>query len=282
MKKMLSTIVVMLGLSLMWACNSYKIIPDNELAQIFHDAMLVNAFITSDTKDHSTDSVNIYETIFAKYGYTVEDFHYTMDKFARRKSARLSEVAEVMVLLLDREAKELGLQVEKLDTIENVARRRFTRTLFEKENIEVKELADTAKLYFTLNNLHPGKYSVTGYYTLPKEEKVNMRRVLINWERQDSTKRQAINSAIFPRDSSSYNYQMDLDMDDVDRMTISFDHFNERKDRPKKPKMTIHSIKVEYTPTLEECVRQLFNEQSGMRIFADTMLHLTNPKPAEE
>ena len=59
MKQLLYSLVVALGLSLMWACNSHKLIPDKELAMIFHDAMLVNAFITSDTRSHNTDPENI-------------------------------------------------------------------------------------------------------------------------------------------------------------------------------------------------------------------------------
>ena len=48
MKRLLYIVLAALGLSLMWACNSYKVIPDRELAQIFHDAMLVNAYISND------------------------------------------------------------------------------------------------------------------------------------------------------------------------------------------------------------------------------------------
>ena len=282
MKKRLSTLVVMLGLSLMWACNSYKIIPDRELAQIFHDAMLVNAYISHDAGQSVTDSINFYEPIFAKYGYTVEDFHYTMDKFSRRKSSRLSDVAEVMLLLLDRESQELSLKVEKLDTIESVARRRYSKILLERENIVTKEVADTSKLYFEFDGVRPGKYAVTGYYTLPKSKSLSNRRAYINAFRKDSTRRQMVNNVMFPRDSSSFTYQFDITSDDMERLTISFNHFVDEKERPKKPNLTIHSLKIEYTPTLEECVERLFNEQSSMRIFADTLLHLTNPNFAKE
>ena len=278
MKKTLTTLVVMMGLWLMWSCNSHKIIPDRELAQIFHDAMLVNAYINNDVGQSAIDSVNFYEPIFAKYGYTVEDFHYTMDKFSRRKSSRLSDVAEVMLLLLDRESQELASQVEKLDTIENVARRRYRETLLERKNIVVKESADTAKLNFELSGIRPGKYAITGYYTLPKPDKLSNRRAYINAFRKDSTRRQMINSVMFPRDSSNFNYQFDVESPEMERLTITFNHFVEEKERPKKPNLTIHSLKIEYTPTLEVCVERLFNEQSGMRIFADTMLHMANPK----
>ena len=282
MKRLLYIVLAALGLSLMWACNSYKVIPDRELAQIFHDAMLVNAYISNDAKSIASDSVKVYEPIFAKYGYTVEDFRYTMEKFSRRKSARLSEVAEMMVLLLDREAAELNEQVVRLDTIENVARRRFTRTLLEKENIQIRGAADTSLMVFNLENIGKGDYTISGYYTLPKESKINNRRLLVRWIRPDSTYSQAINTMVYQRDSMNYIQKLKLDKDGFSRMYISFDHFNNPKDRIKKPNMPIHSLKIEYTPDVEECVRMLFDEQSSMRIFADTMLHLSGVQKSVE
>ena len=51
---------------LLSACARHKIIPDDTLAQIFHDAFLTNAYIGSEGV--KTDSLRIYEPIFARYG----------------------------------------------------------------------------------------------------------------------------------------------------------------------------------------------------------------------
>ena len=58
------------------ACTRHKIIPDEKLAQIFHDAFLTNAYI-GDVRVN-IDSLNIYEPIFARYGYTTRDVYYTI------------------------------------------------------------------------------------------------------------------------------------------------------------------------------------------------------------
>ena len=50
------------------SCTRHKIIPDGELAQIFHDAFLTNAYLNSERV--STDSLRLYEPIFARNGYT--------------------------------------------------------------------------------------------------------------------------------------------------------------------------------------------------------------------
>ena len=84
------------------ACARHTIIPDDELAQIFHDAFLTNAYIGS--QNVRIDSLNIYEPIFARYGYTTEDVQYTIGNFSKRKSARLGDVVE----LRDRPARGGG------------------------------------------------------------------------------------------------------------------------------------------------------------------------------
>ena len=111
---------------LLSACARHKIIPDDTLAQIFHDAFLTNAYIGSEGV--KTDSLRIYEPIFARYGYTTDDVHYTIGNFSKRKSARLGDVVERAIEMLEREGKIYNQEVAVLDTIDNVARRTFTQS----------------------------------------------------------------------------------------------------------------------------------------------------------
>lgn len=88
MKRFLRMAASAAFLLLLSACARHKIIPDDTLAQIFHDAFLTNAYIGSEGV--KTDSLRIYEPIFARYGYTTDDVHYTIGNFSKRKSARLA------------------------------------------------------------------------------------------------------------------------------------------------------------------------------------------------
>lgn len=92
MRRIVRIFLCMFLLVLAGACARHKIIPDRKLAQIFHDAFLANAYIGSEQVD--IDSLNIYEPIFAGYGYTTEDVYYTIGNFSKRKSARLGDVVE--------------------------------------------------------------------------------------------------------------------------------------------------------------------------------------------
>ena len=135
MKRIVRISLCMFLLVLAGACARHKIIPDRKLAQIFHDAFLANAYIGSEQVD--IDSLNIYEPIFAGYGYTTEDVYYTIGNFSKRKSARLGDVVELAIEMLEAEGKYYNREVAVLDTIDNVARRSFTRTVYADSLIRV-------------------------------------------------------------------------------------------------------------------------------------------------
>ena len=143
---------------LLLACSGYKIIPDEQLALIFHDAFLSNAYMQH--RGMRPDSLNLYEPIFAKYGYTTADVQYTIGNFSKRKSARLSDVVEQAIKLLETEAEHLDREVSILDTIDNVARRTFRRTLYADSLVRVTRLRDTARLRFVFDSIRPGDYTI--------------------------------------------------------------------------------------------------------------------------
>ena len=156
---------------LLSACARHKIIPDDTLAQIFHDAFLTNAYIGSEGV--KTDSLRIYEPIFARYGYTTDDVHYTIGNFSKRKSARLGDVVEMAIDKLEAEGKFYDREVAVLDTIDNVARRTFTRTVYADSLIRVGSLRDTARLRIAVD-VQPGEYELRLKYlvdSLDRNEK---------------------------------------------------------------------------------------------------------------
>jgi hypothetical protein len=257
----------------MTACNKPKEIPDKDLGAIFRDAMLVNAYLAINTGTE-LDSLRVYEPIFARYGYTAEDVQYTIHNFSRRKSANLSDVAEYMILLLDREANALNLQVAKLDTVENVARRRFTKVMLADTAINVRKEADSLRLRFVVEPIVAGTYNISAKYTLDSLDKATGRRYRVYFQRRDSSERSIANGLIQRRKGASFDHRYEIMPDDTSyvRLVIEMAHFADRKQKA-TTRMLIHDMKVTYTPPLEKCVEMLFNEQSNMRIFSDTLIH---------
>ena len=266
------TILLLAIVALLTACNKPKVIPDKDLGAIFRDAMLVNAYLAINTGTE-LDSLRVYEPIFARYGYTAEDVQYTIHNFSRRKSAHLSDVAEYMILLLDREANALNLQVAKLDTVENVARRRFTQVLYADTDIDVRKEADSSLLRYVVEPVYTGTYNIDASYTLDSLDKATGRRYRIYFERRDSTQRSIANGIVQRRKGASFSHRYEVRPEDSTyvRLVIDMAHFNDSKNKG-TTRMQIHNMKITYTPPVEKCVELLFNEQSDMRIFSDTLI----------
>ena len=256
-------------------CNKPRVIPDEVLSDIFRDAMLINAYYNVKS-DQSPDSLNIYEPVFARYGYTAEDVQYTVDNISRRKNARLGDVAERMISSLDERMQYLNRESAKLDTIENVAFRRYTRALLGDTTIVAKTAADSTKLRLYLYNIHPGYYRFTSLYSLDSLDKSAGRRYRIYFEREDSTRREFSEGSLMRRAEYVITFaELNDSEDDIARLVIDFYHFDDDMEKKKRtvPKITIHDIRVDYTPPAEYCMKRMLDEQTQMRIFSDTLIH---------
>ena len=260
---------------LLSACARHKIIPDDTLAQIFHDAFLTNAYIGSEGV--KTDSLRIYEPIFARYGYTTDDVHYTIGNFSKRKSARLGDVVERAIEMLEREGKIYNQEVAVLDTIDNVARRTFTRTVLADSLIRVGSLRDTARLSFTLD-VEPGEYSLSLKYLVDSLDR-NQRGLKGSvWlERRDSSRTNVYTTTLRRNREESFSRRFTTDTTHR-RLRIDFLTFNAR---PERPSVTVTDLKVEYIPPTRTAVEKLYEQQLDIRIFADDFLRAAAIPKAE-
>ena len=256
---------------LLSACARHKIIPDDTLAQIFHDAFLTNAYIGSEGV--KTDSLRIYEPIFARYGYTTDDVHYTIGNFSKRKSARLGDVVERAIEMLEREGKIYNQEVAVLDTIDNVARRSFTRTVYADSLIRVGSLRDTARLRISVD-VRPGEYNLSLKYlvdSLDRNEK-GLRGVV--WlERRDSTRTNVYTTTL--RRDRQENFTRRFTVDTTHRrLWVDFIEF---RGKPQRPSLTVSDLKIDYTPETSAAVDSLYMQQLDIRIFADEFFRAAIP-----
>ena len=267
--KILLRAVAGCALLLAASCARHKIIPDDELALIFHDAFLTNAYIGSENV--RIDSLNVYEPIFAHYGYTTSDVQYTIGNFSKRKSARLGDVVEQAIARLEEEGKYYNREVSILDTIDNVARRTFTRTVLADSLIRVRSLSDTARLSFSLDVL-PGEYK----YRIDSLDR-NQRGLRSNmWlERSDSSSVSVYNATL-RRSGREESLSRRFTTDSTHRrLRLSLLVFGEK---PQRPSVTVTDLKVVYTPQTRIAVESLYVRQLDIRIFADEFLRAALPK----
>lgn len=272
MKRVITILLVALALAAT-GCRRYKVIPDRTLGEIFHDAMLTNAY--ADNQGVNVDSLNIYEPIFARYGYTTADVQYTLEEFSRRKSAHLSDVAEYMILLFDREAAELSRQVAILDTIDNVAQRRATRVVLHDTMVRATKAADTTRLRFVVEGVRTGEYAVRATYALDSLDKGVGRRYRVYWICDDSTERIGFGGALIKGGERAMRHTLQSkEGEPKAQLVIDFNYFGSRKGAKPAPRITVKEIEVTYTPPAEDCVDALYREQLDLRIFSDSMVRM--------
>ena len=255
------------------SCRKARIIPDSTLSKIFYEAFLTNAYLAE--KRPSTDSLELYEPIFEKYGYTVEDLQYTIGNFSKRKSARLGNVVEVAIARLEAEGTVLDRETAILDTIDARARRRFTRTLVADTLRTVYKLSDTTRLHVTVDSLQRGDYEVSFAYNIDSLDKNGRMRIYIRSERQDSTLRVELNNLMQRRTDRTVSHTVKND-GSLRRLHISIAE-PDSKSKRERPHITIRDLTVRYLPYAEDVVDSLYEQTLNLGIFNMSLLE---PAPA--
>lgn len=264
MKRLLLYIASMLVAGAVAGCSNYKIIPDDQLADIFHDAYLTNAYIQQ--QGLRLDSMNIYEPIFARYGYTTADVQYTIGNFSKRKSARLSEVVEQAIEQLEAESKYYEHEVAILDTIDHIAQRTLRRTLLSDSVIRLSRLRDTSRLRFVVDSIRPGSYTVTFDYHIDSLDRNTQQRTSVWLERADGRRVSVSPTYMARRRIAQYRRELTADSN-ARRLVLNIYEVRDRD--PKQPHAMIRNLRVDYTPYAEEAVDSLFLRQLNLKLFAD-------------
>lgn len=279
MKRFFKSLTVIVAAVAAVACARHKIIPDDTLALIFHDAFLTNAYI--DNEDVEKDSLNFYEPIFEKYGYTIEDVRYTIGNFSKRKSARLGDVVEIAIDILEEEGTVYEKEVAVLDTIDNTARRLFTRTIYTDSLVRIKGVKDSTKRFITIGNLRQGEYKIDFDYLFDSLDNSHQRKVIMWFERSDSS--EMGRQQFFLRksyDVEEFSRTLVADKE-AERLIINLLETGTTKPQKGKKQhtgLTITDLRIAHIPTVEDAVDSLFAKQLVIKIFADEFLSLFTPQ----
>ena len=246
------------------SCGKPRIIPDSTLSEIFYEAFLTNAYIGE--MGVKTDSLAIYETIFDKYGYTVEDLQYTIGNFSKRKSARLGNVVEVAIARLEAEGTYYDRETAILDTIDARARRIFSRTVYADSLVTVYKLADTVNMRIVIDSLQRGEYEVSYTYNVDSLDKNSRQRTVIRSERAGGSPRVEYNSIMQRRTDRQVTSKIRND-GSLHRITIALAELDYANSRPERPHMTFRDIEVRVVPYAEDVVDSLYERTIDLGIF---------------
>lgn len=257
------TIAAGLLLAALAACNRPKDIPGSKLVNIFHDAFVANAYMRE--MNISADSLEVYEPIFRRYGYTVDDVRYTLSRISERKSSRLSDLMTSVGDWLSEEAEAEAYRVMILDTIDNVAQRAFTRTIYADSLIRATRMADTTRLQVVVDDLLPGEYTVSFDYFIDSLDKNRVSRAELWLEKGDSSSVSRYTTVLYRYRDDSFTRR--LTVDSTHRSLHLNMYYHMRHDRREQPNVTIRNLKVVRVLPKAEAVDSLYREQLGIRIF---------------
>jgi len=174
---------------------------------------------------------------------------YTIGNFSKRKSARLSDVVEQAIKLLETEAEHLDREVSILDTIDNVARRTFRRTLYADSLVRVTRLRDTARLRFVFDSIRPGDYTIAFDYLIDSLDENTQLRASVWFERADDRRVNVSPTYLTRRRAAEYRREMKAD---TSMRRLVLDLYEIRSPKPKRPHMTVRNLRVVYTPDAAE------------------------------
>ena len=237
--KSLSVVAVTL-LSLTSCGDQPKIIPDDELAQIFCEAYLQNAFVMNYVG--TSDTLDIYTPIFAKYGYNEKDVRFTIGNFSKRKSAKLSDVVDKAIILIEEQRTVISKQIAVRDTLHALGRRLFARTVRFDSVINVRRKADTSRLTIRIPIDEKGEFEVSYKYvvdSVDKNHNMRTRHYIIN---HYGNRQGGESSHRMRRNSQRGKYNNSFKVEEHYReLVLDLNPYNENMT---DPKMRIDSLKV--------------------------------------
>ncbi len=269
MKRLLISLATLATLLLM-GCEQHKIIPDQTLAMIFHDAFLANSYY--DRTNVKRDSLLIYEPIFEKYGYTAEDVQYTIGNFSKRKSARLGDVVELAIDILEEEGLRLDKEVADLDTVRNVATRFARYTYWRDTTIRCTRLRDTTRLRIELDSIREGNYKIEVTYFVDSLDKNRNNRATIYMQHPDGSK--ISSQTITLRRDKEQTYERNISTTDSLPHKLVIDFWEPQKRQElNRPSIRLNEVKVTYILPDQQAIDSLFRNDLKLRLFADDFFH---------
>ena len=245
------------------ACSGPKVIPDQDLVNIFHDAFVVNAYMSE--ADITSDSLYVYEPIFKRYGYTMDDLQHTLTTINERKSSRISEIMSEVSRKLEQESKAEHRKIVVLDTIDNVAKRAYTRTVYSDSLIRVNELRDTSKLRITLKDLIKGEYTVSFDYLIDTLDENRNSRVEVYLVVNDTTHSLRHTMMLSRYRNGKYSRKFSADTQHKELYVNMYYH--PKNEESKLPDITIRNFKIVRVLPTEVSVDSLYMEQLDLSII---------------
>lgn len=178
--------IFLLGLAFLLTACGPREIPESKMKAIIQDVFMVNAYqaLHGGNNHINTDSVDIYTPILNGYGYDLEDFRHTVDRWALKKSSKLSELIDEATADIKRENDYYIARQEIQDRIDTLINERYRDTVYQRlDPIWVKDRKHLDSLKFTIP-AREGRYRILYRYLIDSADLNG--RVALRYNQKDS------------------------------------------------------------------------------------------------
>ena len=108
---------ILLVVAVAVSCHGPRVIPRDELAQIYYDMFMADQQVRDDpTLRQQADTMLVYETVFNRYGYDTDDYLYSV-RYYLKDPERFSKTLEEVSERLQGEAEALGKVIDHLNWV---------------------------------------------------------------------------------------------------------------------------------------------------------------------
>ncbi|MFI3266606.1 MAG: hypothetical protein R3Y15_05570 [Rikenellaceae bacterium] len=163
--------LIIIALATMFSCFGprKKIITTEHMEIITAEIFVANAY-GSFAELMMQDSIDMYEPIFNKYGYTATDMLYTITELTKRKSVRYTDILEGAILRIERVHDSLDRIVKAQDTVDMLMVKTYSTRVYDLPELVVDNIKDTSNLSIKVP-VEPGSYELSFRYFIDSEDK---------------------------------------------------------------------------------------------------------------
>ncbi|MFI3287568.1 MAG: DUF4296 domain-containing protein [Rikenellaceae bacterium] len=161
-----SVVVVLL---LLVGCSERQMISDSKMEAILTESFLRRSLINVENSSKNNraeleDSLDYHSDILAKYGYTFDDFNYTVSSMAKRKSNPLEPILNNVLKEIDKQAIVAEYRYENTVRFDTTAMSYFRDTLVWKESLHRGSFQGLDSIIFADTLFQNGIYTISVNY----------------------------------------------------------------------------------------------------------------------
>lgn len=247
-------IIILTIISIFTSCkrDAPRMIPENILKKILIESSFADSYARLQIASSRKDTLSIFEPIFNKHGYTVNDLRYTLETHSRRKSNVLVVLIEEAVKDLDNARIVAQFRNDLNKKWKEKAREYSKETIYEHtDTIKYRSLDSLDKFRIRIPLTKPGEYEFKYRYFIDSIDKNAVR--YFNYHRLDSTTKKDVDQSTtwlsYSKDKFQ-NIKHNVKIDKIDTLSNQIEYeliyYGNNNKYTKKPKMDFDSIQINY------------------------------------